>query len=255
MILRLLTMTLLVLAAACAPLESNRAPAANDTGSPTEPATVAGDLPLPGTIEYACVGDPFDPDQLLSSPDARGQDGDVYDTLRETLDEQTGFSEYPPGPWHQTSEANGLATFFAPNPNGVDPDGQLGVYLILEQEGQVWDWAGAGQCRPTAFTEQYGVATWRLAGSDTSTNTTSFTADVTELACAGAQSAEERIQPPIIEYTENSVIVTFFVEPLSGFQECPGNPSSTVEIQLAQPLGARTLLDGAVWPERLPTEP
>jgi hypothetical protein len=77
---------------------------------------------------------------------------------------------------------------------------------------------------------------------------------VTERACASGQASEGRVSDPIIEYRDSSVVVIFFVEPLGGVQECPGNPPTPVEVDLGEPLSDRSLLDGGVWPARQPVE-
>ncbi len=75
---------------------------------------------------------------------------------------------------------------------------------------------------------------------------------MTERSCASGQSSEGRVEDPLIVYRDDAVIVTFFVEPLDGGQECPGNPPAAVDVELGEPLGDRLLLDGGVWPPREP---
>jgi hypothetical protein len=85
--------------------------------------------------------------------------------------------------------------------------------------------------------------------------TTEFVAMVNEEACAGGRSSDGRIVGPQVDYVDDtSVIVTFAVRPLDGFQECPSNPSTPVTVRLEEPLGDRRLLDGGREPPSEPPE-
>ncbi len=108
-------------------------------------------------------------------------------------------------------------------------------------------------CAAAAPSEQPGPATWALPdGFNVGPETIEFFALVTERACASGQSSEGRIAEQQIDYLDASVVVTFRVRPLPGDQECPGNPATMVEVELDEPLGHRTLLDGGRQP---PVEP
>ena len=45
-------------------------------------------------------------------------------------------------------------------------------------------------------------------------------------------------------YGADEVIVSIYVEPLQGDQECPGNPPARFTVELREPLGDRQLIDG-----------
>jgi hypothetical protein len=108
-------------------------------------------------------------------------------------------------------------------------------------------------CAVLAPADQAGPATWALPeGFTIGVETTEFLALVTERACASGQSSEGRIVGPQIETDDTSVVVTFGVRPLPGDQACPGNPATMVEVELDEPLGHRTLLDGGRQPTREP---
>ena len=49
---------------------------------------------------------------------------------------------------------------------------------------------------------------------------------------------------------EQAVTVTVTVSEIAGGADCPGNPSVPITIELSQPLGERTILDGSVFPPR-----
>lgn len=205
-------------------------------------------------LMYTCGGVPFDPEAVFSqTTPAETKEGDVYDALRHHIAEGTGFGEYPDGPWYELGEV-GERTEFLARYDDAPPEGAIGVVMQLEQAAGGWEWAGAGGCRPMAHQAPFGPATWALDGADPAPPDTTFTAHVTEVACASGQSSEGRVQEPVVTYLEDVIIVTFFVEPLEGVQDCPGNPPTPVEVQLEEPVGDRQLLDGGVWPPRLPVE-
>lgn len=108
------------------------------------------------------------------------------------------------------------------------------------------DWLGALGPAP-------GPATWALPpDASIGPETTEFVALVTAIGCTSGQFAEGRVLPPDILYGEQAVTVTFSVEPLSGPQECAGNPATPVTVTLTQPLRERRLLDGAYTPPAAP---
>lgn len=222
-------------------------------------ATAAGLDSLSGATgrddaEYTCASPPFVPAELFTQEvGAETKEGEVYDALRFHLEEGTGFGPYPDGPWYEIQVSEDRAFFLALY-DRQSPDGPIGVDMSLELEGGAWNWAGAGECKPYAFAPDLGTATWALADPEPAATDTTFTALVTELACTGGQSSEGRVQSPIIDYGDEEIIVTFFVDPLPpGTYTCPGNPSTSVTVDLDQPLGNRALMDGGTYPSREPT--
>jgi hypothetical protein len=78
---------------------------------------------------------------------------------------------------------------------------------------------------------------------------------INELACASGRSPEGRVLPPIIAPSETAITIAILVTSRPGGQDCPGNPDFAMTVQLPDPLGGRTLLDGAVFPPRDVTKP
>jgi hypothetical protein len=76
-----------------------------------------------------------------------------------------------------------------------------------------------------------------------------------ERACASGRPADGRIVGPDVVGVNDLVLVTFAVRSLEGDQNCPSNPASRVTVDLGEPLGNRTLLDGGTLPPREPVEP
>ena len=98
-----------------------------------------------------------------------------------------------------------------------------------------------------------GDATWWVdtALIPLAPETTEIKGFVVETACASGQSPEGRVNDPVIQYTAESVTVTFTIVPPPGdAQDCPSNPEFPVTVTLGEPLGERALLDGGSTPPR-----
>ncbi len=154
--------------------------------------------------------------------------------------------------WYLAGRDGRRASFVAPVA-GDPPFAHAGVELGPEG----WRVVGWGQCRPTVAIDGLGPATWVLDPTEPAPGpeSTSFAALVTEMACASARAADDRIQPPEVVSTPDVVLVTFGVRPLGGAQSCPGNPSTRIIVELDEPLGERLLVDGSVLPAHDPSEP
>lgn len=71
-----------------------------------------------------------------------------------------------------------------------------------------------------------------------------FTARVERLGCSGGVTGT--VFDPQIALRDDEVVITFTVDELpDGTQLCPGNDQVAVEVDLGEPIGNRTLVDGA----------
>lgn len=76
-------------------------------------------------------------------------------------------------------------------------------------------------------------------------NATSFVAMVTERACSSGRDISDILLPPAIQYGEDLVVVSLYVEPLAASAaDCIGTPPTRFTIELTEPLGDRQLVDG-----------
>jgi hypothetical protein len=74
---------------------------------------------------------------------------------------------------------------------------------------------------------------------------------VTEVACASGKPAEGRLTLERLVELEDRVKLVIGVEaPPGDAQSCQSNPPTPFTVELDAPLGDRTLMDGAVYPER-----
>lgn len=124
-------------------------------------------------------------------------------------------------------------------------------HAYLARQGDRWRSRNYGGCQPSIDVKGFGATDWWPDNDQVLLpTTTTILANVTERACAGGQSSEDRLQPPIIAYGEDRIFVTFLVEPLSGAHTCPSNPPTAVRVELSQPIGNRELVDGGKLPWR-----
>lgn len=93
------------------------------------------------------------------------------------------------------------------------------------------------------------AAVWEIDETAPPTaESTAFTALVTRLGCASGETGN--VQEPQIALEPDRVVVTFSVESLSGGDEsCPGNKFVPYEVEVDEPIGDRTLIDGACLAE------
>ncbi len=138
-------------------------------------------------------------------------------------------------------------------------DGDPAMMVVMVEQGEAgWTVSGWGQCRPTrVLPDGLGNADWWLPEGEPKPGpaTRTFEALVQERACASGRPADARIVGPDIVGVNDLVLVTFAVRPLEGGQNCQGNPASRVTVDLGEPLGGRTLLDGGTLPPREPVAP
>ena len=81
---------------------------------------------------------------------------------------------------------------------------------------------------------------------------------VWEQACSNGSPATGRISTPVVQYAATTVTITLGVRPLEvapgTLLTCPGPPGTPATMNLAEPLGQRTLIDGGLLPPD-PTSP
>ncbi len=87
------------------------------------------------------------------------------------------------------------------------------------------------------------AATWTVIDGAITSETQQFEALVTRLECAGGVTGN--VLEPDISLGSDSVTIEFAVEPIDdGPQLCPGNNPVAVNVDLGEPIGDRSLVDG-----------
>lgn len=88
-------------------------------------------------------------------------------------------------------------------------------------------------------------ATWQIANSDAvGPDSTNFRVEVTRLECASGVTGT--LLDPVVVYEPDQIIIQIDAEPReAAVATCQGNNSVPVTIELTEPIGQRTLIDGA----------
>jgi hypothetical protein len=76
--------------------------------------------------------------------------------------------------------------------------------------------------------------------------TTAFDAVISRTGCSSGKQGQP--QTPTVDYTETTVTITVRIEPHVGSGTCQGVAGVPYRIHLTQPLGQRTMVDGACIP-------
>lgn len=245
---RLLPLMALLLLAACGEAPASSPAAASSAPGASVSASEAGEA---RPLRYTCGGHPFAP-EVFEEPEVDLAASEAGQALRDLIASGQHAGLIPEAGWRVAGSDAATTTFVAAVPG--DPPYAHAQAELVDGEWMVPDW---GQCRPLLAIDDLNAATWRLPRDEAiGPGTTVFRARVTEIPCVGGQPSDDRLQPPIVVYGEETVLVAFVVTPpADGGGDCPGNPPASVEVELREPLGNRILLDGGVLPPHDPDEP
>lgn len=223
----------------------------NVTYSPEPPS---GPLALIPDIEaedplVTCHGIPPVPYSRFSNPVSIDQvDHPAAEALR-TLVQEGGVWELPVGGWLVINIDDDNATF------AVFASDGFGSAIFERTSRDNWVIAGWGTgppCEPVVvLPDGLNRVAIRL-DLDALPNPEDRTIHVlaTETECAsGREMGDALLGPQIIE-TDEAVLLAFAAISPVGPAECPGNPSTSVTIELSQALGQRTLYDGLYVPPK-----
>ncbi|HET7520641.1 MAG TPA: hypothetical protein VFK61_03775 [Candidatus Limnocylindria bacterium] len=98
---------------------------------------------------------------------------------------------------------------------------------------------------PPVVPDNASPAVWHIDGEQPSGDATAFVAQVTERACASGRDIRDLLLPPVIDYGDEAIIVSLYLQPLGGgAQSCVGTLPTPFTIELAEPIGDRMLVDG-----------
>ncbi|HEV7809210.1 MAG TPA: hypothetical protein VGO64_01320 [Candidatus Limnocylindrales bacterium] len=86
-------------------------------------------------------------------------------------------------------------------------------------------------------------------------DTTTLDVIAVEKSCSGGQPGKARLDPPRMDFSDTSIVITLGIRRLPGAQDCPGNAPFPVKVDLPEQVDGRALLDGGVLPPRDATKP
>ena len=205
-----------------------------------------------------CDGRPFPAAGLNAPTGAEKESGPEFDALRATI---AKFADAFPGSsdwtWRLAGRDDTGATFLA-RTDALGPPDWVSIEVARDASG--WQPLGMGQCDPhVVLSGAFGPATWALdpAFPAPVADTSELHILVWERACSSGAPATGRMSAPVVEYTSGAVTITIGVRPLQVAEgmllTCPMPPGTPAILQLSEPLGGRTLLDGGVVPPAPPS--
>jgi hypothetical protein len=131
---------------------------------------------------------------------------------------------------------------------GTPPDP---VMVAVQKDARRGAWSRLDKTagRPLRVTRDgIRASSWQLdPAHEASADETVLRILVREQTYAGGKRADGRVLDPDLYEDEHQLILTMFVTPLEGFQMRRPNPETPVRVALAQPVGGRELIDGALY--------
>lgn len=91
------------------------------------------------------------------------------------------------------------------------------------------------------------AAVWDVASQQhLSPDSTGFTATVTRTGCSSGVQGIPAVR--VIDYAASTITITLRIEPAISGGTCEGTPGVAYRVHLKEPIGTRTLVDGACIP-------
>ena len=130
------------------------------------------------------------------------------------------------------------------------PVGETAVSAGLQREGDGWRAMRWGNCSLEPALPNGSTWARLTLPARVEPRSTSINLRVSEWECTSGRNPSPYLHQPYVDATNDAVTVYWTTAAASGDVTCPGNPAVIRTIELASPLGSRTLFDGAVWPPR-----
>lgn len=256
----ILVALLLSMAGCAGPSVSNSAPVPSATPSGPSQAPTSQSPQPPGEpnpldpalafLRYSCGGHPFGLDLLAAPGQAELENHPSAEALRQFLAGGAASDLVPIGGWHLAGRDTLRASYVAQ----VAGDPPFASIDLSFRDGS-WHVDGYGQCRPMFEREGLNPATFQFVDGPPEPDATRMELDVTEVACASGRPMGARLQRPTVVENDSFVYLLFVAKSQDGGQDCPSNPATRVTVELRAPVGARTVLDVAVFPFHDPSTP
>jgi hypothetical protein len=200
----------------------------------------------PADLRYRCGGFPFDAAIFLEPGDDELGTSPAAAALRKYVAtpaaKRDGARE---SGWYLLGADETYAEFVAK----AESDGDEVLQLISVEDG--WRTSFDPVCRPELdLPAAVGLGSWSLDpdAPEPGQQTRVLRVVVEEHTCTSGRPPLGRIVGPLIFPAHDRIHVLFGVRPLDGAQTCQRSPSSTVEIDLGEAIGDRSLVDPSYWP-------
>ncbi|MEM9748102.1 MAG: hypothetical protein AAF945_15500 [Actinomycetota bacterium] len=150
-----------------------------------------------------------------------------------------------PADWILVSEDEQRVVLVRPAPEGTGHE-----ITTLRPDVDGWTlgtWGGVGDCTlEVALPDGLGEVEWAFEGGPPSADATSFTVLATEVDCASGRELGDQLLGPQVVESDEEIRIAFAAIPVGGAVECPGNPPTAAAIELAAPVGDRSIVDGRI---------
>ena len=212
----------------------------------------------PDGVEFLLPSsDPFPPDLLLSCNGFGVIDQASLAAFPPLLDDSdfpeaaaaiapflsSAEGEFWPQEWRLAYRGANQATLVALE------DGSFSFIVIELDDGQ-WDFAGSSSgdgCQLEVVVDD-GLNTVDFVVTSTDPASSVIVVEASERGCSSGQPVGDRLQEPRATQTD-TIYLYLAAEPATGgdIQTCQTSPSTTVEIDLGEPLGEREVLDARIF--------
>lgn len=126
------------------------------------------------------------------------------------------------------------------------------AWMYLEKDADRWKWAGSSLAGDPCVLRvgtpaEFNTVNWYLdpAFSEPTQESTELHLLINERECVSGQEIGDRLRGPQVVLTADQVRIVFVAErPPGDAFECPGNPETPYVVELPEPLGDRSLMDG-----------
>jgi hypothetical protein len=216
--------------------------------SPLRASDESADSP-PGTGDLlTCAGPPFSPTVFDAAANAEESAAPEGAALRAAI-AGPPFDGSRTSGWRELGHSEVEAAFGTGNPPALDG------YVVLKKSASDWVYAQSGSgCVVRPYRPGRSLARWGLDPGVPSPSEDAMTLQVivNDDSCAGGVGPDQRLDPAVVDLTDQTVTITFTSRPPSGAQTCPSHPPAHRTVQLPQRLGNRKVLDGGIFPPQLP---
>lgn len=245
-----------------------RTNAASDTPPPRAPASLPSSAPVgdDGTVEVAILWGAIRPDdipvlytceapdtftaaELASAPEPEDVSPSILISSVTDPEETASY-----GGWRVVADDGERTLVIAARDDRSRASQRWPVYYVqLARASTGWTWQGEGDCKPSArFPETMaGGGFWRLDGRFPLPRPDSCALHIKVWDDRECRSSVEVRGEPIVEMTDDAVLVAIPVARTSVGDMCtPGRPTR-LRVQLPEPLGNRDMYDIGALPLRL----
>jgi hypothetical protein len=188
---------------------------------------------------------PFRPSALRAPTGAELADDPAAQALREFAADPGGAHEVPATGWRLLGRSPAWALFYS-----EDRGERFLVRVKRDRRGR-WEYYNSAYFFESlrAIRDGNEASDWQLDPSAPSPAAadSKLRVLVTEIHCASGRSAEGRIEPADVFYSDDEVRIVAYVTALPGPQNCPGNPQTPAVFVLPEPIGERRLVDAGQY--------